>query len=79
MLRTEVDELQGQVSRSLHLGLKTGILKVIRYDTGYSGVGIKYYEYRIAKSVAQSLKKEGREEGGREGGRGEGGKNSYGQ
>lgn len=56
----------GQTSRSLHLGLKTDMLKVmIKYDKGYSAVYIKYYEYRTAQSVTQSLWKEESKGGGR--------------
>lgn len=43
MLRTEMDELQAQTSRSLPLGLKTAIFKVIiKHGNGYSDVYIKY-------------------------------------
>lgn len=64
-----MEELQGQTSSS-NSGLKTGILNVIiKYNKGYSGVYTKCYEYRAAKSVAQSPWKKRKRKGGREDGR----------
>lgn len=66
-----MDELQGWTVSGLHFGLKTDILEVvIKYDKGYSGVYIKYYECRAAKSVAQNLRKERSKGGRKEGGKG---------